>query len=146
MKKLNNAIVLPLIGAMMCGAFACVPAQEVSDAATKSYTDLANTATLGSSLRIEPSVVYEVKSKGDLGAIESADVAPSVALLEVSAGMNVKFTDGNIDRIDECANKIFLRANADGKPEYVPQTINGITYKAVKVADKIYIPDRTQTV
>ncbi len=97
MKKLNNAIVLPLIGAMMCGAFACVPAQEVSDAATKSYTDLANTATLGSSLRIEPSVVYEVKSKGDLGAIESADVAPSVALLEVSAGMNVKFTDGNME-------------------------------------------------
>ena len=54
--------------------------------------------------------------------------------------------DGNIDRIDENSEKIFLRANADGEPEYVTQTINGITYKAVKVADKIYIPDRTQTV
>ena len=65
-------------------------------------------------------------------------------VLEV--GNDSKFTDGNIDRIDECADKIFLRANADGKPEYVTQTIDGVTYKAVKVADKIYIPDRTQTV
>ena len=71
-------------------------------------------------------------------------VQKGLKVLEV--GNDSKFTDGNIDRIDECANKIFLRANADGKPEYVPQTINGITYKAVKVADKIYIPDRTQTV
>ena len=65
-------------------------------------------------------------------------------VLEV--GNDSKFIDGNIDRIDENAEKIFLRANADGKPEYVTQTINGVTYKAVKVADKIYIPDRTQIV
>lgn len=65
-------------------------------------------------------------------------------VLEV--GGDSKFTDGNIDRIDENGEKLFLRANADGKPEYVTQTINGVTYKDVKIADKIYIPDRTQTV
>lgn len=65
-------------------------------------------------------------------------------VLEV--GGDSKFMDGNIDRIDENAENMFLRANADGKPQYVTQTINGVTYKAVKVADKIYIPDRTQTV
>ena len=48
--------------------------------------------------------------------------------------------------IEENSEKIFLRANADGKPEYITQTVNGVTYKAVKVADKVYIPDRTQTV
>ncbi len=30
----------------------------------------------------------------------------------------------------------------DGKPEYLEQTTNGTTYKAVKVADKIYIPNK----
>ena len=65
-------------------------------------------------------------------------------VLEV--GNDSKFIDGNIDRIDENSEKMFLRANADGKPEYITQTIDGVTYKAVKVADKIYIPDKTQTV
>lgn len=26
------------------------------------------------------------------------------------------------------------------KPEYITRTINGVTYKAVKVADKVYNP------
>ena len=64
----------------------------------------------------------------------------------MEVGNESKFTDGNIDRIEENSEKIFLRANADGKPEYITQTVNGVTYKAVKVADKVYIPDRTQTV
>jgi hypothetical protein len=71
-------------------------------------------------------------------------IQKGLKVLEV--GNNSKFTDGNIDRIEENSEKIFLRANADGKPEYVTQTVNGVTYKAVKVADKVYIPDRTQTV
>ena len=57
-----------------------------------------------------------------------------------------KFLDGNIDRIQENTDKMLLRANYDGKPEYLTQTIDGITYKSVKVADKIYIPDKAQTV
>lgn len=64
-------------------------------------------------------------------------------VLEV--GNDTKFMNGNIDRIDEDSEKMYLRANAKGKPEYVTYTINGVTYKAVKVADKVYVSDRTQT-
>ena len=38
------------------------------------------------------------------------------------------------------------RATADGIPEYIEQNVNGITYKAIKVADKIYILNTTQTI
>lgn len=71
-------------------------------------------------------------------------VQKGLKVLEV--GNEIKFTDGNISRILENHEKVVLRANAKGKPEYVTQTINGISYKSVKVADKIYIPDRALTV
>ena len=35
-----------------------------------------------------------------------------------------------------------LRANAKGRPENITQEIDGIKYQAIKVADKIYIPNR----
>ena len=54
--------------------------------------------------------------------------------------------DININQIEEDKEYIFLRATAEGKPETITQAINGITYKAIKVADKIYIPDNTQTI
>ena len=57
-----------------------------------------------------------------------------------------KFLDGNIPRAPENAEKLLLRANAKGKPEYMTQTIDGVTYKAVKVADKFYVSDRAQTI
>lgn len=65
-------------------------------------------------------------------------------VLEVSN--DTKFLDGNIPRAPENADKLLLRANAKGKPEYVTQAIDGVTYKAVKVADKFYVPDRTQAI
>lgn len=64
----------------------------------------------------------------------------------VEVGSDAKFLDGNIERIDRNDNKLILRATAEGKPEYVSQTIDGVTYKAVKVGDMIYVPDRAQTV
>ena len=48
----------------------------------------------------------------------------------------------NIDKLtEEEPDKFILRAHADGKPEYLQQNVGGITYKAVKVGDKIYIPN-----
>ena len=47
--------------------------------------------------------------------------------------------DVNIKKASEDKEHIILRANAPGKPEYISQTINGKTYQAIKVADKIYI-------
>ncbi len=61
-------------------------------------------------------------------------------VLEVGNGE--KFMDGNIDRITKPTDKLILRATAHGKPEYITQKIDGITYKAAKVADKIYVPNR----
>lgn len=63
-------------------------------------------------------------------------------ILEV--GNDLKFMDGNIPRVDENAEKLFLRATSKGKPTYTTQVTDGATYKAVKVADKIYVLDRTQ--
>ena len=71
-------------------------------------------------------------------------VQKGLKVLEVSN--SDKFLDGNIPRAPENAQKLLLRANAKGKPEYVTQAINGVTHTAVKVADKFYVPDKTQTV
>lgn len=71
-------------------------------------------------------------------------VQKGLQVLEV--GSDAKFLDGNIPRAPENAEKLLLRANAKGKPEYVTQTIDGVTYKTVKVADKFYVPDRTQAI
>ena len=66
-------------------------------------------------------------------------------VLEVSKEENM--LDVNIKRVeDEDKEHIFVRATADGKPENIQQTINGITYKTIKVADKIYIPDNTKII
>lgn len=64
----------------------------------------------------------------------------------IEASKQEQMIDINIEPAPQDNEHIFLRANADDKPEYLTQTINGITYKAIKVGDKIYIPDRTQTI
>lgn len=61
-------------------------------------------------------------------------------ILEISD--DTQFLDGNIERLTEPEpDKFILRASADGKPEYLEQTIDGTTYKVVKVGDKTYIPN-----
>ena len=57
-----------------------------------------------------------------------------------------KIIDVNIKLVEQNNDHIILRATADGKPEYITQTINGTNYKAIKVADKIYIPNNEQTI
>ena len=54
------------------------------------------------------------------------------------------FIDVNIAPAEEDKDKVFLRANAVGKPKYIEQEINGIKYKTVQVADKIYIPNKEE--
>ncbi len=53
-----------------------------------------------------------------------------------------KFLDVNFGKVAESKERIYLRASAKGKPEYIEQSMNGNTYKAIKVADKIYIPNK----
>ena len=71
----------------------------------------------------------------------SADlIQRGLKIIEVSDG--TQFLDGNISRLTEKTDKYVLRANASGKPEYVSKTINGITYKAIQVGDRYYIPEK----
>ncbi len=71
-------------------------------------------------------------------------IQKGLKILEISDAET--FLDVNITPTEEDKEHIFLRANDNGKPIYTEQVVNGIKYKAVKVADKIYIPDRTQTI
>ena len=67
-------------------------------------------------------------------------VEKGLDIMEVARLENV--IDINIDQVEEDKEHIILRANADGKPEYVNHTIDGITYRAIKVADKLYIVNK----
>lgn len=67
-------------------------------------------------------------------------IQKGIKVIEVSRLEDI--IDIDIELVEEDKEHIFLRATADGKPKYVEQTINGTTYKAIKVADKIYIPNK----
>lgn len=57
-----------------------------------------------------------------------------------------KFLDGNITKTEADTDKFFLRAWVKGKPESITYEQNNTVYKAVKVGDKFYVPDKTVTV
>ena len=77
-----------------------------------------------------------------LWEFSSLIIQKGLQVLEVSKEENM--IDVNITKANVDNEHILLRANASGKPEIIHQVINGITYKAIKVADKIYIPDKEQ--
>lgn len=67
-------------------------------------------------------------------------IQKGLKVIEVSKLENV--IDINITPIKENSKHIFLRATADIQPEYINKTINGTTYKTIKVGDKLYIPNK----
>ena len=71
-------------------------------------------------------------------------VEKNMDIVEVSRAENI--LDVNITPAGEDKEHFILRATANGKPEYINQTINGTTYKAIKVGDKIYIPNKENIV
>ena len=64
----------------------------------------------------------------------------------IEASKQEQMLDINIEPAQQDNEHIILRANPDDKPENITYEIDGITYKAVKVGDKIYIPDKEQTI
>ena len=64
-------------------------------------------------------------------------IQKGLKVLEVNKLENI--IDINIEKVEQDSEHIFLRATANGKPEYVDQQVNGTTYKAIKVADRLYI-------
>lgn len=67
-------------------------------------------------------------------------VDKGIDIIEVSKQENM--LDVNITPAEEDNEHFILRATTSGKPEYIEQNINGTNYKAIKVADKIYIPNK----
>ena len=65
-------------------------------------------------------------------------------VIETSKAENM--LDINITKADYDDKHYIIRATANGKPEIIKQTFQGTTYEAIKVADKIYIPDITKTI
>ncbi|MDE5897081.1 MAG: hypothetical protein K2H43_04635, partial [Clostridia bacterium] len=97
MTKLKKAMIAPLVGAMLCGSVLCFAPQTdggISYAAPASYESLVNVSSQGSGLRIEPSVVFEVKDEADLASI--ADLRPTTVLLTVDDSLNVTLSDGKL--------------------------------------------------
>ncbi len=63
----------------------------------------------------------------------------------IEVGNDEKFLEGQISLCEPIPDKYILRANAKGKPQYTTLTIDGITYKAICVENRCYVPDRTAT-
>lgn len=64
-------------------------------------------------------------------------ISKGLKVLEVAKIEDI--IDINIEKVEQDSEHIFLRATANGKPEYVDQQVNGTIYKAIKVADSLYI-------
>lgn len=74
----------------------------------------------------------------------SADlIRKGFQILEV--GKEEKFIYGQIPKTDFEPDKYILRSHQKGKPTNVALYHEGINYVAIKVGDKIYIPDNTKT-
>lgn len=68
-------------------------------------------------------------------------VKRGLKIIEVSD--DEQFLEGNLPLLANPTNKFALRAFANGKPEYVTQTIHGTECSAVKLGEKIYIPNKS---
>ena len=64
----------------------------------------------------------------------------------IEASSEEKFLDVNIEKVYDEPKQMILRDTAKGKPQTVTHTLNGITYKALRVGEKLYIPDRSEVV
>lgn len=66
-------------------------------------------------------------------------VKHGLKIIEVSD--DEQFLEGNIPLLANPTNKFVLRAYANGKPEYVTQTIHCSESYAIKVAETLYVPN-----
>ncbi len=71
-------------------------------------------------------------------------VQMGLKVLEISNADN--FLDVNTQLAEKDTQHILLRAVHKGKPEYISQMIDRKEYRAVKVDDIIYLPDKTQLI
>ena len=75
-----------------------------------------------------------------LWQFSSVLIAKGCRIVEVNN--SEQFLDGNIPELTEPIDKAAIRATAKGEPIRTTYTFNGITYNAVSVGDKTYVPDK----
>ena len=76
-----------------------------------------------------------------LWQFSSALVQKGIKIIEASKLENI--IDLNIKPIEKQDTENYIvRATANGEPKHIEQYVDGITYKAIKVGDKIYIPSK----
>lgn len=76
--------------------------------------------------------------------LSSYCIQKGLKVIEISN--DEKFLDVNITKAEPDKEHFILRASADGEPEKTTYTLNDTTYKAIKVGDKLYIPDKEQII
>ena len=59
-------------------------------------------------------------------------------------GNSEPFSDGTISKLSEVSKKPALRAIVSGTPAEETYTVNGNSYSAIRIEDKVYIPDITK--
>ena len=59
-------------------------------------------------------------------------------------GNSETFSDGTTPKLSAVSKKPALRAIVSGSPEKEPYTVNDISYSAIRIGDKFYIPDITK--
>lgn len=94
----------------------------------------------------EQNISFIVDSYGyyeHLWQLSSELVQKGVEIVAVSDSN--KFLNGNITWTDCDDDFLIARATCDGRPQETTFPVEGVTYKALKVGDKIYVPDRTKT-
>ncbi len=60
----------------------------------------------------------------------------------IEVGNDEKFIEGQISLCDPIPDEYILRAYSKGKPQYTTLAVDGITYKAICVENRCYVPDR----
>lgn len=88
----------------------------------------------------DESVILDSNGKFDKLWQFSADlIQKGFKILEV--GNDETFLDGDIEKT-EYSDNYLLRAHAKGKPQYTSFSVEDITYKAIRIGDRVYIPDK----
>ena len=98
--------------------------------------------------------VIQHKRRGRLPKIEVVDLFCGIGGLSygmkskgfkiLEVGNDEKFIEGQIPKTGFEPDKYILRSHQKGKPTNVGCNHAGVNYIAIKVGDKVYIPDNTK--
>lgn len=71
-------------------------------------------------------------------------VSKGIKILEVANGDT--FLDGNMKRVKDHPEFLFLQAACKGQPTITNIEINGHMYSAVEICGRIYVPNRNEVI